>query len=260
MSTTAVEVGDLLREWRQRRRKSQLELAIEADVSSRHISFLETGRARPSRDMVLRLADHLDVPLRDRNRLLLAAGFAPVYGERPVDAPEMTRVRETLDKILKGHEPYPALVVDRQWNLVAANAAIEPFVDGVAPALLEPPANVIRLCLHPDGVAPRVANLPEVRAHLLHRLVRQADLTGDPQIIALIEELRRYPAGGRASAQPAEDEIAVPMKIRTKAGLLQFFSTVATFGTAVDITLAELSVEVFWPADDATARALHAAP
>jgi transcriptional regulator with XRE-family HTH domain len=259
MSTTRAPLGTLLRDWRRRRRLSQLDLALEAGVSARHLSFLETGRSQPSREMVLHLAEELDVPLRDRNQLLLAAGFAPAYEERRIDAPEMAPVREALDRVLTGHEPYPAVVVDRWWNLVAGNRSIALFTGMVAPELLEPPANALRIALHPDGTAPRIANLGEWRAHLLERLHRQAAVTADPRLERLYEELSGYPAP--PVDEPFEiDEIAVPLRIRADDGQeLAFFSTIATFGTAVDITLAELSIEAFFPADPITAGALREA-
>jgi transcriptional regulator with XRE-family HTH domain len=258
-------VGHLLRDWRRRRRLSQLDLSIEADVSTRHLSFLETGRARPSRAMVLRLADQLDVPLRERNHLLVAAGFAPLYQERPIDAPEMAAVREALHKVLGGHEPYPALVVDRGWNLVLANAAVGVLLDGVSPALLEPPVNVLRVALHPEGLAPRVINFAEVREHLLSRLARQVALTGDPATSALYAELRTTAAAADTGGHgPGGGDIVLPVRLRAGDQVLNLFSTVTTFGTALDITLAELAIEAFFPADHETAaalgRAVRAAP
>lgn len=253
-------LGTLLRDWRQRRRLSQLDLALEAGVSARHLSFLETGRSKPSREMVLHLAEELDVPLRERNRLLLAAGFAPAYAERTIDAPELEPVREALDLVLGGHEPFPALVVDRWWNLVAANRPVALLTAGVAPGLLEPPANVLRLSLHPDGLAPRIANLGEWRAHLLGRLRREVALTADPALTALLEELSAFPGGGPFEPPGAEPGIAVPLRVRGERGELSFFSTVATFGTAIDVTVAELSIEAFFPADAETAAALRALP
>ena len=249
-------VGPLLRDWRRRRRLSQLDLALEAGVSARHLSFLETGRSRPSREMVLHLAEQLDVPLRDRNQLLLAAGFAPAYGERRIDAPEMAPVREALDRVLAGHEPYPAVVVDRWWNLVAGNRSVGLFTAVAAPHLLEPPANVLRISLRPEGLAPYILNLAEWRAHLLERLQRQVALTADERLEALHRELSGYPAP--PADEPFEiDEIAVPLRVRIDEQELAFFSTVATFGTAVDITVAELSIEAFFPADPQTAAALR---
>jgi transcriptional regulator with XRE-family HTH domain len=251
---TRPPVGELLRGWRQRRRLSQLDLANDAEVSARHLSFLETGRARPSRDMLLRLAERLEVPLRERNELLLAAGFAPAYGRRALDSPDMAAVTRALDLVLGAYEPYPAVVVDRSWELVTANASVALFLDGVAPHLLEPPANVLRLSLHPDGLAPRIGNLPQWRAHLLHRLGREAHLTGDPGLAALHRELAALP-GGTDRSTP--DGIAVPLRLRTDDGVLSFLSTVTTFGTAVDLTAAELSVEAFLPADEHTAAVLR---
>ena len=251
-------VGPLLRDWRRRRRLSQLDLALEAGISTRHLSFVETGRAKPSREMVLHLAEELEVPLRERNRLLLAAGYAPVYGERGLDAPEMEPVREALEAVLRGHDPYPAAAVDRGWNLVAANAGAGLLLEGVAPELLEPPANVLRISLHPDGLAPRIANLGQWRAHLLERLARQVALTADDGLAGLLEELRGYP-GAAGDDEPGESEIAVPLRLRRDDGELSFISTVTTFGTAVDITVSELSIEAFFPADAETAEALSAA-
>jgi transcriptional regulator with XRE-family HTH domain len=251
-----VPLGTLLREWRRRRRVSQLELALDARVSARHLSFLETGRSRPSRQMVLHLAEQLDVPLRERNRLLLAAGYAPAYAEHPFDAPELEPVRSALQRVLDAHQPFPAVVVDRGWNLVAANASIELFTRHVDPALLAPPANVLRASLHPDGLAPRIANLAEWRAHLLERLRRQVEVTGDEGLAALYAELEGYPAPADGAPHDPAVAIAVPLRLRGDDGELAFISTVATFGTAVDVTLAELSIEAFLPADEATAAAL----
>jgi transcriptional regulator with XRE-family HTH domain len=256
MSTATVPLGNLLRDWRQRRRLSQLDLALEAGVSARHLSFLETGRAKPSREMVLHLSDQLDVPLRDRNRMLLAAGFAPAFEERPIDAPEMAPVREALDRVLTGHEPYPALVVDRWWNLVAANQALATFTAGVAEHLMEPPVNVLRVSLHPEGMAPRIRNLAEWRGHLLDRLRRQVALTADERLAALYGEVSAYP-GETGEVHGPGGEIAVPLRFDAGGRELAFFGTIATFGTAIDITVAELSIEAFFPADQATAAYLR---
>ncbi len=251
-SAATVPLGILLRDWRRRRRLSQLDLALEAGVSARHLSFLETGRSRPSREMVLHLSEQLDVPLRDRNRLLLAAGFAPAFEERPIDAPEMAPVREALEKILTGHEPYPALVVDRWWNLQAANRSVQLFTQHLPAHLLEPPVNVLRASLHPDGMASRILNYGEWRAHLVDRLRRQVALTGDEALAELLAEINDYP-GETGEAHGRGGEIAVPLKFDAGDQELAFFSTIATFGTAVDITLAELAIEAFFPADEATA-------
>ncbi len=257
MTVTAARpaVGALLREWRQRRRLSQLDLALQADVSARHVSFIETGRARPSRDMVLRLADQLEVPLRDRNPLLLAAGFAPTYPARSLNDPDLAAVRDGLDLILTGYQPNPALVVDRQWNLVAANASITLLTAGVAAELLEPPVNVLRLSLHPHGLAGQILNLAQWRAHVLNRLGREAAATGAPELAELHAELLDYPGGTEHAA--ADAAVAVPLRLRVGDHALSFISTVTTFGTAVDITVAELSIEAFLPADIATAKALR---
>ena len=252
---TSPPVGALLRSWRQRRRLSQLELSNEAGVSARHLSFLETGRARPSRTMVLHLAEQLELPLRARNELLSAAGFAPVYGERALDEPEMTAVRAALDLVLAAYEPFPAVVVDRGWQLVAGNRGVALLTEGVDPALLQPPVNALRLSLHPSGMAPRILNLPQWRAHVLHRLAREARLSGDPGLAALHRELALLP-GGQAPGIP--DGIAVPLRLRSGDAVLSFLSTVTTFGTAIDVTAAEVSVEAFLPADAQTAEAVRA--
>jgi transcriptional regulator with XRE-family HTH domain len=251
-------VGALLREWRQRRRLSQFELALQAGVSSRHLSYVETGRSRPSAEMVLHLAEQLEVPLRDRNHLLLAAGYAPAFAQRELDAPEMGPVRDAIDQVLHGHEPYPALVVDRHWGLVAANRALGALLDGVAQELLKPPVNVLRLSLHPEGLAPRILNLEQWRAHLLERLARDALASGDPALTALHDEFASYGDGeARPSLDPAFGDIAVPLRLRHAEGELAFISTKTTFGTAIDVTVAELSIESFFPADADTASAMH---
>ena len=252
-------VGELLREWRRRRRLSQLDLAIQADISARHLSFVETGRSAPSREMVVRLAEQLEVPLRERNHLLLAAGFAPVYAETAWDAPQLEAVRAAVRQVLAGHEPYPAVVVDRAWNLVDANASLALFTDKVAAELLAPPANVLRVSLHPDGMAPWIVNLGEWRAHLLGRLRRQVDLTGDPDLAKLHDELRGYPCDQPEPKveYPGPGNVAVPLRVRHDGRELAFLSTVATFGTPLDVTVAELAIESFFPADPDTAAALR---
>ena len=255
-------IGDHLREWRQRRRLSQLDLALEAEISTKHLSFLETGRAQPSRDMVLRLAERLDVPLRERNVLLVSAGFAPVFPQRPLADPALGPARKAIDLVLKGHEPYPAIAIDRHWTLVAHNAAVPPLFAGADAALLEPPVNVLRLSLHPKGLAPRIANLGEWRAHLLTRLRQQIDVTADGELVRLLDELSSYPAPGGAKAPRAtvNDEyagIVVPLRFITDVGTLSLFSTTTIFGTPVDITLSELAIESFFPADAATAELLR---
>jgi transcriptional regulator with XRE-family HTH domain len=256
-ATAAPQVGPLLRDWRKRRRLSQLDLALEAGVSARHVSFIETGRSTPSPEMLLRLAGKLDVPPRESNELLIAAGYAPRYGALAYDAPELDPVNRAIDRLLEAHEPYPAVVVDRQWELVAANEGVGLLTDGVAPELLEPPVNALRLALHPDGVARRILNLAEWRGHILERLERQARLSGDPALGVLLTELRGYPGG--ETHDPREHDVFVPLRLAGPDGAeLNFLSTVATFGTAVDVTVAELSIESFFPADEATAAALPA--
>ena len=253
--TARPPAGDLLRQWRQRRRLSQLDLAIAADVSSRHLSFVETGRSRPTSQMILRLAEYLDVPLRDRNALLLAGGYAPAYPERGLAEPELHAVQQALQRVLAGHEPYPAVVVNRWWELVDANAGIALFTRHVKPGLLEPPANVLRLSLHPDGMAPRIANLPEWRAHLLARLRHQADATGDERLAELHDELTAYP-GGQAEPPPSAAGVVVPLRYRAAGRELSFLSITAMIGTPMDVTVSELAIESFYPADAPTAAAL----
>src|SRR3954471_6243874 len=255
-------VGPLLRDWRSRRRLSQMELALDADVSARHLSFVETGRSKPSRDLVLQLAEHLEVPLRERNALLLAAGYAPAYGERALGDEAMAPVRDALERLLEGHEPFPAVAVDRQWELVAANEpALALLTDGVAPALLEPPANTLRISLHPDGLAPRIVNLAEYSGHLLQLVAREAAATNDPALVALHEELAGYPGvdAGPRPHDPAES-LFIPLRMVGPDGTeLSFFSTIARFGTALDVTVAELAIESFFPADEETAARLRSA-
>jgi transcriptional regulator with XRE-family HTH domain len=250
--------GSLLREWRRRRSISQLALSLDSDISTRHLSFLETGRSKPSREMVVRLAETLAVPLRERNTLLLAAGYAPLYAERSLDAAEMEPVRGALDRFLRAHEPYPALVVDRHHNLVAANDALGALTAGCAPELLAPPANAIRVALHPRGMAPRTANLAEWSAHLLARLRRELAATGDAALAELHREVADYP--GVVSDPPpgdrAAEQIVIPLRLREGEHELAFISTICTFGTAVDITLSELAIEAFYPANAETATRL----
>jgi transcriptional regulator with XRE-family HTH domain len=257
-------VGEHLREWRQRRRLSQLDLALEAEISTKHLSFVETGRATPSRDMVLHLAERLDVPLRERNLLLLSAGYAPVFSERSLEDPALGAARKAVGLVLAGHEPYPALAIDRYWTLINANKAVAPLLAGVDASLLQPPVNVLRLSLHPDGLAPRIVNLHEWRAHLLERLRHQIDVTADAILVDLLAELRGLPAPqARAGVKPdkAADYagIAIPFRLATDAGVLSFFSTTTVFGTPVDVTLSELALESFFPADAETAERLRAA-
>jgi transcriptional regulator with XRE-family HTH domain len=229
---------------------SQLELSLQAGVSARHLSFVETGRSRPTREMILRLAEELDVPLRSRNELLLAGGFAPAFGERALGGPQLAATMASLRDVLAGHEPYPAVLIDRHWTLIDANAAAGQFLAGAAPELVEPPINVLRLSLHPDGMAPRIRNLAEWRGHVLHRLRRQAAASADPVLLALHDELAALPGG---SADVPLDGVVVPLRFDD----LSFFSITSVLGTPLDVTLAELAIESFLPADRATAAALR---
>jgi len=258
--SSSSSAGQLVRQWRRQRKLSQLDLALDAELSARHLSFVETGRASASREMLLRIAEQLEMPLRARNVLLVAGGFAPVFPERPIDAPDMAAARAAVDSILLGHEPFPALAVDRHWNLVAANRALEPLLEDVAPALLEPPANVLRLSLHPDGLAPRIVNLAQWRAHLLERLRHQIDQSGDPVLSDLLDELASYPCPASRTPRRPVGNIAVPLELKLPGSevALSFLSTTTVFGTPVDVTLAELALECFYPADEATRQALSA--
>jgi transcriptional regulator with XRE-family HTH domain len=255
-------VGDLLRHWRQHRRWSQLDLATEAEVSTRHLSCMETGRALPSREMLLRLAERLEVPLRERNQLLTAAGYAPMYRERPLADPTMQPAYAAVQRVLHAHDPYPALAVDRHWNLVAHNRAAGAFMAGLPAELLVPPVNVLKVSLHPRGLAPRIANFAAWREHLFDRLGHQVRASGDAGLAALADELRALPLpeGVTEAAGPARSmvDIAVPLQLHSPAGLLSFISTITVFGTPVEVTLSELAIEAFFPSDEATAQALAA--
>jgi len=260
MTATLSPIGEHVRGWRQRRRLSQLALALDAEISSRHLSFLETGRARPSRDMVLRLADRLGVPLRERNVWLLAAGFAPAFAERSLDDPALDAVRRAVDAILTAHEPFPALAVDRHWTLVRANASVAPLMAGADPLLLQPPVNVLRLSLDPRGLAPRIANLAEWRAHLLARLRRQVSASAEAPLAALLAELEALPMPPDAddgAHSPDPDVIATPLRLRHQDRVLSFLSTTTVFGTPSEITVSELALEAFLPADAGTAQWLR---
>ena len=251
--------GEHLRHWRQRRRLSQLELAHEADISTRHLSFVETGRSIPSREMVLRLSARLDIPLRERNALLVAAGYAPMYRERPLGDPALTAARQAVELLLSSHEPYPALALDRHWNLIAANRMLAPLMAGADASLLQAPVNVLRLSLHPLGIAGNIVNLAQWRSHLFERLRQQITATADPQLAALLAELMTYPVPDAETGSPPEGEpagIVVPFKFRTASGVLSFISTTTIFGSPVDVTLQELALETFFPADGFTRQAL----
>lgn len=249
-------IGSHLRAWRQHRRRSQLDLALDAEISQRHLSCLESGRAAPSRDMVVRLAEQLEVPLRARNALLLAAGFAPLYAERRLDAPEMAAARDQVQRILDAHAPHPALAVDRHWNLLLANAAVAPLLAGVDAALLAPPLNVMRLTLHPQGLAPRIANLAVWRAHILARLAAQVTASADAGLAALLAELRQMDAPGGPTIPAAADAIALTLELDTAAGRIAFLTTTTVFGSPTEITLSELAVEVLFPADPVSVERL----
>lgn len=257
--------GEHLRFWRQHRRRSQLDLAQDAEVSTRHLSFVETGRSAPSREMVLRLAERLDVPLRERNALLVAAGYAPMYRERKLDDPALSAARQAVELILKSHEPFPALAVDRHWNLVAANGMLPAMLAGVDADLLQGTPNVLRLSLHPRGLATKIVNLGQWRTHLFERLRHQIRLTGDAVLAELLQELQAYPVPEGADTTHLEGEllgVAMPFKFLSAAGeVLSFISTTTVFGTPIDVTLQELALETFFPADTTTGEALrrHAA-
>jgi transcriptional regulator with XRE-family HTH domain len=251
-------VGGLLREWRQRRRLSQLDLACDAGISTRHLSFVETGRALPSREMLLHLSEQLDIPVRERNVLLVAAGYAPSFPERPLEDPALASARAAIDLVLARQMPYPAFAIDRHWTIVSSNGALPELYDDIAPELLAPPVNAMRLSLHPHGLAPRIANLAEWRAHLLFRLRRQVELTADTVLIELLRDVSGYaaPAGKPPPASGLEHEIAVPFRIRIGSRVLSFFSMTTVFGTPVDVKLSELALELFFPADEETAAAV----
>ena len=252
-----VHVGEHLREWRQRRHLSQLDLAVDAEISARHLSFVETGRAAPSREMVLKLAERLDVPLRERNVLLVAAGFAPAFPQRSLDDPMLKSARQAIDLVLKAHEPNPALAYDRHWNLVTANRMVAPLLDGIPERLLGQPLNVLRLAFHPEALAPRTVNLAEWCGHLLERLHRQCEATADPELIKLYNDLKAFPIPARAAPLPPDNNVAIPLRLRHKGEVLSFISTTMVFGTPVDVTLSELALETFFPADDLTAARMR---
>lgn len=251
--------GEHLKSWRKTRRKSQLDLACDAEISSRHLSFLETGRSEPSREMVLHLGHHLGVPSRAQNAMLLAAGFAPVFPDRPLDDPAMDLAREAVERVVHGHSPYPALAVDRHWNLVTANYTVGRMIEGLDPVLMEPPVNVLRISMHPDGLAPRILNMAQWGAHLLARLQQQIDASGDPFLIALKEELAGYyRIHAKTEVLPPDyQSVVLPFEMESPVGPLSLFTTTTVFGTPVDITLSELAIESFFPANPQTAERLR---
>lgn len=253
-------VGERLRDWRQRRGYSQLSLALEAEISQRHLSFVESGRSQPSRDMILRLAEQLRIPLRDRNALLLAGGYAPAFPERALAAPELEAAWAIIDRILSGHNPHPALAVDRHWTLLSANRAVGVLLQGIAPHLLEGPVNVLRLSLQPEGLAPRILNYKAWRNHILARLSHDIEVSADPFLVTLFDEIRSYPvppqALGDTSPSVQAPAIAIPLILTSPEGPLEFLSTTTVFGTAVDVTLSDLVIESFFPANAQTTAAM----
>lgn len=257
MQHRSISAGEKIREWRQLRRLSQMDLALDAGISPRHLSFIETGRSNASRETLALLAEELEVPLRERNQLFVAAGFAPAYTELPLDHAELAQARQAIETILKGYEPFPALAVDRHWNMVSGNASVALLAGMAAAHLLEPPINVLRLSLHPEGLAPAIANLGEWKAHLIERLEREALTTADADLWKLLEELRGYPApSGEHST--GTNPLYLSMQLQTPAGMLNFFSTTTIFGTPLEVTLSELAIEAFFPADEETAERLRA--
>lgn len=266
MNTTLphAQVGHLIREWRQRRRLSQLDLACEADISTRHLSYVETGRSSPSREMLMHLAEQLDVPLRERNQWLTAGGFAPIYRESSLDDPSLAAARAAVEVVLRAHEPFPALALDRHWHMLSHNRAVAPLMTMVDASLLVPPVNVLRISLHPLGLASRIVNLPAWREHLFARLRQQIKVSGDRRLAELLEELKGYPSPAPADDPARADDlamdgsaVAIPLRLLTDYGLLSFISTTTVFGTPVDITLAEIALETFFPADEVTRQALR---
>ena len=258
METQQIPVGAQLRAWRSRRRLSQLDLALDAEISARHLSFLETGRSRPSRPMLLKLAERLHIPARERNQLLVAAGFAPSLPERSLDDPAMADARRAVDLVLAAYDPFPALAIDRHWHMVAANEGAKGLLVGIAPFLLEPPVNVLRLSLHPEGAAGRIVNLAQWRGHVFRRLEEQIEASADAALGALLDELRAYPGGTVSDSGDSLGGVAVPLVLRSDQGDLSFLGTTTMFGTPIDITLAELAIEAFLPADARTLELLEA--
>lgn len=255
MTVVSRPVGDLLRTWRQRRRLSQLDLASEAEISTRHLSFLENGRSTPSREMILRLAEQLEIPMRERNALLLAGGFAPMYPERAMDDPDLAAARQAIDLFLERQKPYPAFAMDRHWKVIASNAALPELYEGCSEALLKRPVNGMRLTLHPEGMAPRIVNFGEWRTHLLERLRHEIAVTADPALSVLLHEVLRYPVPAEQHTMPETmqpNAVMVPFRVKTRVGVLSFFTTTTVFGTPIDVTLSELMLEHFYPADDET--------
>jgi transcriptional regulator with XRE-family HTH domain len=257
---THASIGELLRNWRRRRRRSQLDLALDVGISTRHLSFVETGRSHPSREMILRLSGELGVGMRESNQLLLAAGYAPVYGETELDAPELAPMRRAVRDVVRGHDPFPALAVDRHWTVVERNDGLDLFLEPIDPALLQAP-NAMRIAMHPEGMQPHVANFAQWRSHLLGDLRRAADMSGDPVLADLYDECAAFPfdddGSGEHDLVPADGEVVTPLRLRHDGQILTFFGIISSFGTPRDITLAELAIESFFPADDDTSEALR---
>jgi transcriptional regulator with XRE-family HTH domain len=251
-------IGEHLRQWRLRRHLSQLDLAGDAEISTRHLSFVETGRAAPSRDMVLKLAERLNVPLRERNVLLVAAGFAPAFPQRALDDPALKSARAAIDLMLRAHEPNPALAYDRHWHLVSSNRMMMPLLAGTPQHLLTPPVNIMRLALHPEALAGRTVNAAEWCGHLLERMRLQCEATADPGLIKLYEELKSYPIPARSAPLPPDNNVAIPFKLRFEGEVLSFLSATMIFGTPLDVTLSELALEALYPADEFTAGRMRA--
>lgn len=256
MSERSQSVGNLLKIWRERRRKSQLDLALEAEISTRHLSFVETGKAKPSREMILLLAENLEIPLREQNKILIVGGYAPVFSEKSFDDISLQNARQAVESILKGHEPFPALAIDRHWNMVAANSIVPLLLESVAIELLAPPVNVLRLSLHPQGLAPQIVNLAQWKTHLMTRIHRQIDQTADEQLERLAKEINGYKTQNSKieKVENLPTDIVIPLVIESKLGRLSFISTTTIFGTPIDITVSEIALETFFPADEATRK------
>lgn len=249
--------GELLRKWRNARRYSQLRLAMDAGISSRHLSFIETGRSSPSREMVLLLADHLQVPMREQNAMLLSAGFAPAFEQRPIEAAEMSAVRSAVEMVLENHEPFPAIAVDRKWNVVMSNCGATFLADGVAPELLAPAPNVYRLTLHPNGMRPRISNFDEYAGHMIARLRRDAAIDGGAELSTILAEIEGYPGISSLCTPHTGPGVVLPLRLRSDVGELAFITTIATFGTPFEVTVSELAIESFFPADGSTAELIR---
>ena len=252
-------IGRLLRTWRERRRLTQMQLALSSEVSPRHLSFIETGRSRPTPRMIDRLADSLEVPLRERNQLFLAAGYAPQYAEHDLRSPELHAVVDAFRTLLDAHLPHPALVLDRWWDIVDRNSATDLLLAGCAAELLEPPVNVIRLSLHPAGLAPRIRNLGQWRAFLLGQVRHRFERTADPRLADLLEEVSTYAAAAGEQVAGSGD-VVVPLRLLVDRDELAFFSIAASVVSATDVTVDDLHIEAFYPADGFTAAKLRGAP